>query len=76
MAYSLRVSLEVSSAVQIGLLTWLLMAEPSTVVRGGPGALLAKALAVLVCSALSETTYVALVLAGPAPPSATLMHAA
>jgi hypothetical protein len=54
----------VSTAVQIGLLTWLRTAEPSTVVQSGPEALLAKALAVLVCSALSEPTYVAPVLAG------------
>jgi hypothetical protein len=40
------------------------MAEPSTVVQGRPGALLAKALAVSVCSALSESTNVALVLTG------------
>jgi hypothetical protein len=54
----------VSSVVQVSSLTWLFKAESSTVVQGGPRALLAKALAVLVCSLLSEPTYAALVLAG------------
>ena len=63
LTYSLRVMLRLSCAVQISPLTWLLMAEPSTVVQGRPGALLAKVLAVSVCSALAEPTYVPLVLA-------------
>jgi hypothetical protein len=45
-----------SSAVQISPLTWLFTAEPSTIVQSGPRALLAEALAVLVCSMLSEPT--------------------
>jgi hypothetical protein len=64
MTYSLRVRRAVSSAVQISPLTWLFTAESSTIVQDGPRALLAKALAILVCSTLSEPTYVALVLAG------------
>jgi hypothetical protein len=64
MAYSSRVKLEVSCAVQISSLTCLPMAKPSAVVQGCPEALLAKPLAVLMCSALPEPTYVALVLAG------------
>lgn len=63
-AYSLRVRLEASSAVQIDVLAWSFMAEPSTAVQGGPEPLLAEALAVSVYAALSEPTYVTLVLPG------------
>jgi hypothetical protein len=57
MAYSLRVRLEASSAVQIGALTWSSMAERSIVVQDGPGPVLAEALAVLVCAALPKSTH-------------------
>jgi hypothetical protein len=40
------------------------MADPSTVVQGGPGPLLAEALAVSVCAAVPEPTHVAFVLPG------------
>lgn len=56
--------LEESNAVQIGPLTWSFMTEPSTVIQGRPGALLAPALAVLVYPSLSEAPYVTLVLVG------------
>ena len=67
-AYSLRVRLESSRVVQIGLLTWPFMAQPSKVVQGGPRPLLAEALAVSVRAPLPEPTHVALVL----PSSRTL----
>jgi hypothetical protein len=61
---SLRVRRVASSTVQIGVLTWSFMADPSTVVQDGPGPLLAEALAVSVCAAMPEPTHVAFVLSG------------
>ena len=52
MTYSLRVRLEASSIVRTSLLTWSSMAQPSTAIQGGPGPLLADALAISMLAAV------------------------